>query len=668
MLDSPLTSVKGIGPKRAELFGQLGVFCVRDLLFRLPRDYLDYSKATPIAQLSNGQSAALQIRICGQTRFFRKKGMTMLSVQAQDETGKISLKWFNQPYRSGQLKNGEIVYACGRVLKKNGVSLLNPSLSQALPGIVPVYSTIKGVNQRAWRDSMLAALESVWDQIPDSLPRTIQERYALVPLALALRHAHFPFSREALELARKRLDFEQTLLYFIIVELQKSERLRQNGFAFDTSGVLRKFEQKLKFQLTQAQRRVISEIESDMQKPVPMNRLLQGDVGSGKTAVAMFALCVAAANGKQGVLLAPTEILAEQHYLNLCEIFGDAVVLLKGGMKKAQRDEVLRKIANGSALFITGTHALLSEDVRFNDLGCIVTDEQHRFGVRQRAAILEKGMRPDMIVMSATPIPRTLALILYGDLDISVIDELPPGRKPVKTSVIPAEKREDMYRYIAKQAKEGVQSYIVCPVIEESETVECPSVDALYAELKQKIPQVRINKLHGRMKEAEKDAVMRAFRAGEIDALITTTVIEVGVHVPNACIMAIEGAERFGLSQLHQLRGRVGRSTKQAYCFLLYGVQSELENERLLTMTRTSDGFEIAQKDLLLRGPGDFIGTRQHGDGAEGLLAGALDAKLLEQASRAAREILEAPGEESARLIELASERFGSILGNIAMN
>ena len=668
MLDSPLTSVKGIGPKRAELFEQLGVFCVRDLLYRLPRDYLDYSKAIPIAQLVNGQSAAVQVRICGQTRFFRKKGMTMLSVPAQDETGKITLKWFNQPYRSGQLKNGEIIYACGRVLKKNGNSLLNPSLSPALPGIVPIYATIKGVNQRAWRDSMFAALESVWDQISDPLPRSVQERYSLVPLALALRHAHFPFSREALELARKRLDFEQTLLYFIIVELQKSERLRQNGFAFDTSGVLEKFEQKLKFQLTEAQRRVIAEISADMQKTVPMNRLLQGDVGSGKTAVAMFALCVAAANGKQGVLLAPTEILAEQHYINLCEIFGETVVLLKGGMKKAQRDEALKRIADGSALFITGTHALLSEDVRFNDLGCIVTDEQHRFGVRQRAAILEKGTRPDMIVMSATPIPRTLALILYGDLDISVIDQLPPGRKPIKTSVIPAEKRDDMYQYIAKQAKEGVQSYIVCPIIEESESIECPSVDALFTELKQKQPELRLKKLHGRMKEAEKDAVMRAFRAGEIDALVTTTVIEVGVHVPNACIMAIEGAERFGLSQLHQLRGRVGRSAKQAYCFLLYGVQSELENERMLTMTQTNDGFEIAQKDLSLRGPGDFIGTRQHGDGAEGLLAGAMDTKLLEQASRAAREILGAASEESARLIELAGERYGSMLGDIAMN
>ena len=668
MLDIPLTSIKGIGPKRAELFSQLGVCSVGELLFRLPRDYLDYTKATPVSQLVNGQNAAVQVRISGATRFFRTKGMTMLSAPAQDETGKITLKWFNQPYRSSQLNIGEIVYACGRVIKKNGVSLINPSLSQALPGIVPVYPTVKGVNQRAWRDSIYACLESVWDKIPEPLPRTLLERYNLVPLALALRHAHFPFSREALELARRRLNFENTLLYFIIVELQKAERLRQNGFSFDTSGVLERFQNQLSFSLTNAQLRVLDEIGIDMRKPVPMNRLLQGDVGSGKTAVAMYALCVAAANGKQGALLAPTEILAEQHAQNFGEIFGDTVVLLKGSMKKKQRDEALEKIANGSALFVIGTHALLSQDVRFYDLGCIVTDEQHRFGVRQRAAMLEKGTRPDMLVMSATPIPRTLALILYGDLDISVIDELPPGRKPIKTSVIPASKREDMYAYIAAQAKEGIQSYVVCPAIEESDTIECPSVNALFTELKKKQPETRFAKLHGQMKEAEKERVMRDFRAGEIDVLVTTTVIEVGVHVPNACIMAIEGAERFGLSQLHQLRGRVGRSAKQAYCFLLYGVESREENERMLTMTQTNDGFEIAQKDLLLRGPGDFIGTRQHGDDSASLIASTMDGKLLEQASNAAREILNQGGEESARLIELASERYGTMLGDIAMN
>ena len=668
MLESPLTSVKGIGSKRAELFQSLGVHCVRDLLYRLPRDYLDYSIAKPVSQLVNGESAAVRVRISSAARYYRTKGMTILSASAQDETGSITLKWFNQPYRSGQIKAGEIVYACGRVVRKNGVSLINPALGQGLPGILPVYSTIKSLNQRAWRDAMLAALESVWNCIPDPLPPSILEQYDLVPLALALRHAHFPTSREALLLARKRLDFENALLYFVLIELQKAERLRQNGFSFDTSGVLERLTVKLPFALTTAQRRVAGEIAADMQKPVPMNRLLQGDVGSGKTAIAIYSLCVAAANGRQGALLAPTEILAEQHYLNLQEIFGSSVVLLRGNMKKSQRDAALERIADGTALCVVGTHALLSGDVRFFDLGCIVTDEQHRFGVRQRAAILEKGTRADMLVMSATPIPRTLALILYGDLDISVIDELPPGRKPVKTSVIPASKRDDMYRYIAKQAAEGIQSYVVCPTIEENETSEIPSVDALYSELKKRLPETRLAKLHGRMKETEKESVMRAFRAGEVDVLVTTTVIEVGVHVPNACVMVIEGAERFGLSQLHQLRGRVGRSAKQAYCFLLYGTQSEFENERLKTMTRTCDGFEIAQQDLLLRGPGDFIGTRQHGDDGMGLLAGAMDVSLLERAGKAAREILASPSEEAERLIELASERYEGMLADIALN
>ncbi|MEZ4510064.1 MAG: helicase-related protein, partial [Eubacteriales bacterium] len=380
------------------------------------------------------------------------------------------------------------------------------------------------------------------------------------------------------------------------------------------------------------------------------------------------ALCVAAANGKQGALLAPTEILAQQHYETLRELFGDSVALLKGSMKKAQRDETLARIADGGALIAVGTHALFSADVTFHDLGCVVTDEQHRFGVRQRAAMQEKGSRPDMLVMSATPIPRTLALILYGDLDISVIDELPPGRMPVKTSVIPGSKRNDMYAYIAKQAEEGVQSYIVCPAIDESESIECPSVEAVYAELQEKLPGVRIKTLHGRMKEDDKERVMSAFRAGEIDALVTTTVIEVGVHVPNACIMAVEGAERFGLSQLHQLRGRVGRSEQQAYCFLLYGTQTEQDNERMLALTKTSDGFEIAQKDLILRGPGDFIGTRQHGEAQGALYAGAMDVRLLEEASKAARELLEQSSEEAARLIELAVDRFGDVGSQIAMN
>ncbi len=667
MQNLSLTSVKGIGPKRAEQFESLGVCSVQELLYRLPRDYLDYSIVTPVIQLANGVSAAVHARIGTAPRFFRTKGMTITSTTAQDETGKVTLKWFNQPYRSAQVKAGDTVYACGRVIRKKSVSIVNPMIADALPGILPVYSTIKGLNQRTWRDAIRAALEAVWDDMPDTLPETIRERYELAPLALALRHAHFPISREALAIARKRLDFENALLYFVAMEIQKADRARQNGFAFDTSGVLEKFGAKLAYELTNAQKRSIDEIARDMQKPIPMNRLLQGDVGSGKTAVAMYALCVAAANGKQGALLVPTEILAEQHFTSMQGIFGSSVVLLTGGMKKSERDVVLKRIADGTALCVVGTHALLSGDVRFYDLGCVVTDEQHRFGVRQRAAMMEKGIRPDMLVMSATPIPRTLALILYGDLDISVIDELPPGRKEIKTSIIPQKKRADMYRYIAEQAKKNVQAYIVCPLIEESESIDCPSVDEIYAELKDALPNTQVGKLHGQMREQEKNRVMRAFRDGEIDVLVTTTVIEVGVHVPNACVMVIEGAERFGLSQLHQLRGRVGRSNAQSYCFLLYGTQSDEENQRMKAMTQTNDGFEIAQKDLLLRGPGDFIGVRQHGDGVISALAGAMDVRLLEQAGKAAKEIVSTPTDGNERVIRYAMERFDSMT-DIAMN
>ncbi len=668
MLDMPLTAVKGIGPKRAEQFCAVGVRSVRDLLCRLPRDYLDYSKATPVCSLKDGTCAAVQVRVGGAPRFYRAGGKTIVSASAQDETGTVSLKWFNQPYRSAQVKPGETVYACGRVSRAKGLTLINPTISAALPGILPVYATVRGLNQRAWRESEAAALESVWDGIGETLPQSLTERFGLVPFPLALRHAHFPYSNEAKGLARKRLDFENALLYLLAVELQRADRFRRNGFSFDCTGVPERFASKLPFSLTNAQRRAMKEISDDMQKPVPMNRLLQGDVGSGKTAVALYALCVAAANGRQGALLAPTEILAEQHMRQLRQIFGDAAVLLTGGMKKSARDAAKARIADGTALCVVGTHALLSEDVRFSDLGCVVTDEQHRFGVRQRAAMLGKGVRPDMLVMSATPIPRTLALLLYGDLDVSVLDELPPGRKPVKTSVIPAAKRNDMYAYIAREAKAGAQAYVVCPLIEESELIGAPSVESLCRELKKKMPGVRVAGLHGRMRAPEKEAVMRSFRDGETDVLVTTTVVEVGVHVPNARVMVIEGAERFGLSQLHQLRGRVGRSDRQAYCFLLSASEDETETARMRALAETNDGFAIAQKDLDLRGPGDFMGVRQHGENETAALSSLLDVRLLEEMHRVAREIAGTPNDENARLIAYAEERFSPEETQIAMN
>ena len=426
---------------------------------------------------------------------------------------------------------------------------------------------------------------------------------------------HFPKDGSELERGRKRLSFENLLSYMLAVEIQRQERTKQNGFAFQTEGILEKYERKIPFELTKAQKRVAEEICADMEKPFPMNRLVQGDVGSGKTAVAVFAACVAAANGKQCAILVPTAILAEQHYRVLQPLFGSSACLLTGGMRKNERETVLDRLRNGSASVAVGTHALLEQDVHFHDLGLVITDEQHRFGVRQRADMERKGIRPDVIVMSATPIPRTLAMLMYGDLDVSLIDEMPPGRKTIKTSFVAENSRDKMYDYIAEEAGLGNQTYVVCPFIDPPEEMEGPSATEVFRELSARYPDVRIGLLHGRMPQQKKDEVMESFRAGETSVLVTTTVIEVGVHVDNAVIMVLEGADRFGLAQMHQLRGRVGRGSRQAYCFLLSDSRGDSVHERFAALVRNSDGFRIAEEDLAQRGPGDFLGTRQHGEG-----------------------------------------------------
>ena len=452
--------------------------------------------------------------------------------------------------------------------RAQGLSLLNPSLSAELPGLLPVYPLSQGLTQRFLRTAVRQALPAA-AELYDPFPDRLRAAHDLLPLSEAVTLAHRPASREALLSARRTLAFERLLCYLLAVELHKQERRRFTGIAFECGGVLEAYLTSLPFAPTAAQRRVMGEIARDMASPSPMNRLLQGDVGSGKTAVALYALRIACANGYQGAFMAPTEILARQHYAALCEQFGDAACLLHGAMGKRQREQALLRIRSGEARVVVGTHALLQEDVRFARLGLVVTDEQHRFGVAQRAAIAGKGARPDVLVMSATPIPRTLSLLLCGDLDVSVIDELPAGRKPVKTRLIPAHRREDMYAYLMRQAQLGVQSYVVCPFIDEPEAMDGVSAEGLFTELTEKLPAARVGLLHGRMSGRRKEAIVEAFRAGQIDILVTTTVIEVGVHVENASIMVIEGADRFGLAQLHQLRGAVGRGSEQAYCFLL---------------------------------------------------------------------------------------------------
>lgn len=643
MLESPLTCLKGTGPRRAEYFGRLGLCSVRALLYNLPRVYKDYSRPKAAADCMQGEDVLLRLRVEGEAKLARiSRALSVVSVQARDESGPIRLVWYNQSYRKGCVAPGDTVYAAGRVDTKRGRKLVNPMLSAQPPGILPVYALVKGLNQRVVRETVRAALAMTRGAIEESIPDVLLARYKLPGLARALEDIHFPGDTEALHAARRRLAFEDLLLYTLMAEELRRGRENAAGIAFppvDRAAFLSHFP----FAPTAAQRRVMEEIAADMASVRPMNRLLQGDVGSGKTLAALFAMHTAAENGCQAALLAPTEVLARQHFQSVQALFGEDAVLLLGGMKKSEKEKACARVSSGTAKAVVGTHALLQEGVNFDRLGLVVADEQHRFGVQQRAFLKNRGC-PDMLIMSATPIPRTLALLFYGDLDISLLDEMPPGRKAVTTRYVPPEKRAAMYAFIEAEIRQGRQAYAVCPLVEPSEEMEeLQSAQGLYAELRGKM-DVRVGLLHGQMKSADKQAAIEAFYRGETQLLVSTTVIEVGVDVPNASVMAIENAERFGLAQLHQLRGRVGRGAAASYCFLLGDREGEGARARLSTLTQTQDGFAIAQKDLQMRGPGELLGLRQHGAAALGALSLTPDMELL----HAARETAQALREDAA--------------------
>ena len=540
---------------------------------------------------------------------------------------------------------------------------MNASFYEELPGIVPVYSA-PGVSQKLMREAARAALTCCMAELDETLPAEILARYALLPRAKAFADLHAPADFTALQEARRRLAFEDMLLYSLMIELLRNERRQTPGIAFQTRGLKEEYLKKLPYRPTAAQLRAIDEIAGDMASPAQMNRLLQGDVGSGKTMVAMFAMYVALQNGKTAALMAPTEILAAQHHQTLQTVFGEDAVLLTGGMKAAQRRGALARIAEKPRA-VVGTHALISEGLALGDPGLVIADEQHRFGVRQRAAIAQKGSAPDTLIMSATPIPRTLSLILYGDLDLSVLDELPPGRKPVTTRIVPEARREAMYRFIGETIEKGGQAFVVCPLIEESDALaDVKSAKALYEELSKKL-SARVALIHGRL--SQKEAVAAAFRRGEIDLVVSTTVVEVGVDVPDASIMVIENAERFGLAQLHQLRGRVGRGSAESFCFLLSEAEGAAR-ERLLALVDTNDGFEIARRDLALRGPGEFLGTRQHGMDGYALSRFASDMRALNDAREAAALIAASGGEKAGALVVQARERLAALEKTLAKN
>ena len=663
-----LADIKGIGPKRIELLRQLGIENLSDLLTYYPSGYLDYSTCTPVDALEDGTFASVQITLTSGPSWYARKGLTTITVYGRDPAGKrLALRYFNQPYRAKGLQPGQTYIASGRVHigEKGAPALLNPLLAKELRGIVPVYATLKGLTQSSLRDGIRAALEAA--TVEETLPSSLREKHGLPGRVEALWALHFPTDRQKLDDARRRRAYEDALYYFLASQELKAERKRRNGIAFSAREALPEYLNTLPFTLTHAQQRVLSEVARDMAEPIPMNRMIEGDVGSGKTSIALFALYAAARDGFQGALLAPTEILARQHYEGLKTLFGDRCGLLLGSETVREKREALQKIESGEWQAVTGTHALFSQNVRFNNLGVIICDEQHRFGVSQRAAMEQKGSRPDVLVMSATPIPRTLALILYGDLDLSVIDELPAGRKPIKTHLVGPSKRQDMYRYLAARAKEGEQSYVVCPLIEKTEGLEGLSVDEVYDEVRELVGDTPLLKLHGRMSEAEKQDVMARFHRGEAPILISTTVIEVGVHVPQAAHMVIEGAERFGLSAMHQLRGRVGRGAQQAHCYLVVYEQKKTAMDRLQAMLDTTDGFKIAERDLQMRGAGDLMGIRQAGEEREEGFLKDCPVSLLEAASVDAAEVYSLPTYENDQLIEAAQRRYRH-MENIAFN
>ena len=653
-LDANVTRLQNVGPAFAKKLQRLGINAVGDLLYHYPRRYDDYSKLKTISQLMYGEEVTLLLTV-GEARTREARGgLTITNVLLADPTGTIQVTFFNQPYLQQQFKSGRRIVISGTVDQHLGrLTLKKPEwepLSKELlhtARIVPVYPLTEGLTNR-WLRRLINAVVEFWAaKVQDPLPESVRRRANLVDLTTALREVHFPSSFEKMETARRRLALEE-FLYIQIGVLRQRRKWREvpgKPLRVDEK-LISDFRASLPFQLTGAQARAMSDILGDIQRSQPMSRLLQGDVGSGKTVVAAAAMLAAVANGAQAALMAPTEILAEQHFKTLSSIFEKQaqpprLARLIGSMKDREKDQVRAQIAAGEIDIAVGTHALIQEDVQFKELALAVIDEQHRFGVEQRGTIRAKGYNPHILVMSATPIPRTLALTVYGDLDLSIIDEMPPGRQEIKTKWLEPRERERAYAFIRNQVKEGQQAFVICPLIEESENIDAKAAVEEFERLSQQVyPDLRVGIIHGKLRAAEKDETMNGFRDHQIDVLVATSVVEVGIDVPNATVMLIEGADRFGLAQLHQFRGRVGRGEHQSYCLLLADKSGATSDERLRVIESTQDGFRLAEEDLKLRGPGEFFGTRQSGL-PDLRIAKLSDVKILEEARRIAQELFE---------------------------
>jgi len=626
-LSSPIQYVKGIGPKRALYFRRIGVESVRDLLYLVPRRYLDYTTVNKIRDLRIDDDTTVlgRIHIVEHRRTRFRAGLTSLLLK--DDTGSVVVRWFNRPDLKDRFKTGEWLLASGKVSYYRQMQLVNPIYEivseedmndKTLGAVIPIYPLTEGMNIWDVRRTVRTALDRCGSEITETLPGALRERRGLPNLPDAIRDLHFPATPEIARAARRRLVYDEFFFFELVVAKRKFKLDREPGISLPGNGTLtRPFLDRLPFRLTSEQEKVRTQIDRDMARARPMNRLLQGDVGSGKTVVALCAVLNAVENGSQAAFMAPTEILAEQHYLVHApdlRAIGVAPVLLTSSIKKEERDETVRKIKNGEAQVVIGTHALIEGDIEFKKLGLAVIDEQHRFGVMQRAALVNKGLNPDFLVLSATPIPRTMALTLYGDLDVSTLDHKPPGRGEVATRIVRDRDQKRVYEFIRDQTAAGRQAFVICPIIEKSEKVDLKSVAEVYGEVTAMLPGFSAGVIHGRLKTADRIKIMDDFRKGRVKILVSTTVIEVGVDIPNATVMIIQHPERFGLAQLHQLRGRIGRGAEKSFCFLfLDRFVSPETYERLTFFERNNDGFALARMDMKLRGPGEILGKRQHG-------------------------------------------------------